>query len=265
MRELGSWLRAILHEWITLLSGGGITACVGLWERYSQKPVPAAVYTAIIALFVLLANFRAFRNVESQLTEERRKSQTFPNIRVDRYYVDIRYFGADGQFTTPLSCLHVRFKNDPVYPAEAAIGRAVIAELAYSDAAEQPLFQFNGRWGDTDQPIKPGQPIVQLDPADFQIGAQRELDLAFKYLPDPECYAINNETYRVPDWRDPTRVLCGEEFSVRVRLRAARVDRSWVFRFRNLGPGNGLEVVRHEALSADKERLSATRGITTKR
>jgi hypothetical protein len=33
MKQLGSWLRAVLAEWITLLSGGGITVAVGLFER----------------------------------------------------------------------------------------------------------------------------------------------------------------------------------------------------------------------------------------
>jgi hypothetical protein len=90
-------------------------------------------------------------------------------------------------------------KNDPVHPAEQAIARAVIAQLTYADTTAQSLFEFNGRWGDTEQPTRPGQPIVQLEPADFQIGTQRELDLAFKYLEDAECYAISNETYRVSD------------------------------------------------------------------
>ena len=148
--------------------------------------------------------------------------------------------------STPLSCLHVRLTNDPAFPGEQAIGHGVIAHLEYCHAAGEPLFEFNGRWGDTEQPISPGKPIVQLEPVDFLIGAERELDLAFKYPEDAECYAMSNETYRVPDWRDASRVLRGEDFKVFVRLRGLRVDQSWIFRFRNLGRGKGIEPSGYE-------------------
>ena len=102
MDQLGRWLGAVLKEWITLLTGGGITAAVGLWERYSHQPVPTAVYTATIALFVLPANFRAFQKLDSQLIQERQKAGTPPRIRVSRYYVDTRYWGTGGRYETPL-------------------------------------------------------------------------------------------------------------------------------------------------------------------
>jgi len=248
MTHLLSWIRAVLHEWITLLSGCAITVGVGLWERYSQKPIPGIVYATMVTLFVLVANFKAYLELESRWLTERQKNQTRPHIRVDDYYVDTRYIGTGGQYNTPISCLHVKFTNDPPFPAEEAIGRDVIAQLAYKDAAAQLLFELRGRWGDSEQPTRPGQSIVQLEPTDFPIGALRELDLAFKYPADADCYAMNNETYRMPDWRDPRRVLRGERFGVCVRLRAAGVDQSWVFRFRNLGPGKGLACDSHETV-----------------
>jgi hypothetical protein len=145
MEQVGRWLSAVLKEWVTLLTGGGITAAVGLWERYSHQPVPTFVYTVAIALFLLLANFRAFQKLEGQLIQERQKAGTPPRIRVSRYYADTRYWGAGGRYDTPLSCLHTRFMNDPAFPVEQAIGRGVIAHLEYQDAAGGRLFDFHGR------------------------------------------------------------------------------------------------------------------------
>ena len=90
---------------------------------------------------------------------------------------------------------------------------------------------------------------MTLLPADFPIGLRRELNLAFKYPADQECYGFNNETYNLPDWRDPRRCLTGEEFIVEVRLRGPYVDRQWAFEFSNPGAGSDLEGGQYKQLS----------------
>lgn len=56
------FLRAIIGHWITLIGGGVITGCLGLFERLSGKNIPVWAYVCILAVFVVMAAYMAWRD-----------------------------------------------------------------------------------------------------------------------------------------------------------------------------------------------------------
>ena len=81
MDDLWLYFRAVLDQWVALMSGGIITVALALWERYQQKTISAKWYVAIIAFFVLLSMFLAWRDrqlevrkLTQQLIDERKKN-----------------------------------------------------------------------------------------------------------------------------------------------------------------------------------------------
>jgi hypothetical protein len=89
--------------------------------------------------------------------------------------------------------------------------------------------------GDTAQPpqLPPGQsPAQVLAMIDFGIGQERELDIAFKYQDEAECFGMSNETYQYKDWKHQQK-LVQENIKARVRLRGVNVDSTWDFWFQN--------------------------------
>ena len=118
-------------------------------------------------------------------TDNKRKL-SLPNLEVapGDFHVDERYVGSGGAHTTPISCLHVRFLNDPQVPTDDSIAKGIIADISYLTKKDQKLiFSQAGRWGDSLQPpvVKKGTPVVDLAHMDFPIGASRELNLTIKY------------------------------------------------------------------------------------
>ena len=185
---------------------------------------------------------------------ENKRGLSLPNLEVapGGFHVDERYVGSGGVYTTPISCLHVRFVNDPQVPTDNSIARGIIANISYLAKKDlKPILSQAGRWGDSPQPpaVQKGTPVVDLAHMDFPIGAIRELNLAIKYPEDSDCYAVNNQSYSSPNLRNPNQRLLGEDFIAQVRLRGPYVDRSWKFEFKNLGAGHGLKVGQWEELN----------------
>jgi hypothetical protein len=150
-----------------------------------------------------------------------------------------------------LSCLHVKFKNDPELSTESSTAKNILAELEFFDDSGHPLCSLLGRWGDTPQPphLPQGQtPAQTLAMVDFGIGQERELDIAFKYQDEPDCFGMSNETYAYRDWRHPKQRLCPENIRVRVRLRGIGVDNAWDFWFQN-PKSTGLQKVKYQQVA----------------
>ena len=61
MHDLRQYLFALWREWQVLLTGGSITALLGLWERLWKEPLPWSYYSVIIGFFLLFASFQAWR------------------------------------------------------------------------------------------------------------------------------------------------------------------------------------------------------------
>lgn len=152
-----------------------------------------------------------------------------------------------------LSCLHVKFKNDPKRSTVNSIARNILAEMAFYDAVSESLIcSVRGRWGDTPEPprLLPHQTTADaLATVNFEIGQERELDIAFKYPDERECFAMSNETYGTADWRYPKQEISCNQLKVRVRLRGVGVDASWEFWFENPNRGE-LRPMKHQAVSA---------------
>jgi hypothetical protein len=207
----------------------------------------------------LAAAFLVWKREREQAESLSARFRGLPLLRLvpGGFYGDIRTLGirrvtSGGESavdTQPLSSIHVRFINDPLVPTPEGAARGVIATIEFQDMRGGALFQLDGRWGDTDQPL-PGSPTVQLLSVDFQIGQTRELDIAMKLPRDADCHGINNDSYRAPNLKDARWRLVGPEFYAIVRLRGAYVDRRWRLHFRNPGAGSALEALDAEELDS---------------
>src|SRR5579862_5955256 len=66
--SLGKYLRALLAKWVALITGGSITAAIAVWEHWKGTSVPAGTYSAILALFLFIASFLAWRKRDQEAT-----------------------------------------------------------------------------------------------------------------------------------------------------------------------------------------------------
>jgi hypothetical protein len=222
---------------------------VELPEFHLKKlPLPWALVIVCVGLFfiVLEGGYRLQRAEKERWSKEleavKEKLNDVPNIDVLQhgFYVDSRplveQVGSVYRTIANLSCLHVKFKNDPKQATPNSVARNIRAELEFFDSAGNALCRFQGRWGDTIQPpyLPQGQsPAQVLVTANFEIGQDRELDIAFKYPDETDCFGMSNETYAYRDWRHPQQKIAARNIRVRVRLRGVGVDSSWDFWFDN--------------------------------
>jgi hypothetical protein len=201
----------------------------------------------IALLLILEGSYRRSVAVESEHKSEVRhlsdKVTDVPLLRVaeDGFCHDLRplvntdNYGNKNILAT-LSCIHVKFKNDPKKTTPNSRAK-VLAEMEFYDANSGAfLCQMYGRWGDSTQPphLAPGQTVSDnLAAVDFEIGQERELNIAFKYQQESDCFGMSNKTYEVYGWRHPKQGIPCEHVRVRVRLRGVGVNSSWDFWFQN--------------------------------
>ncbi len=62
-----AFIRAVLHHWLTLMSGGLITVALGIFNYLSPWPAPKWVYGVIMVLFVVMACYLAWRDAQIKL------------------------------------------------------------------------------------------------------------------------------------------------------------------------------------------------------
>jgi len=243
------------------LIGVGIILKLPDWLRPDKWPkIPLAWFCVVAlcgAVFVLLEgglrNQRSLRDKHAtEIDTLKDKLSDTPRIVAgdEWFYSDMRplvltAISSTGERVSiphgDISCLHVRFKNDPKKQTENSIARNITAEIKFYDTSSHSLLcEVTGRWEDTPQP--PELPPHESKPdrlatVNFQIGQRRELDIAFKHLTDSECYAISNDVYRYPDWRMPTQKLDARQIKARVTLRGVGVHSSWDLWFENPASG----------------------------
>jgi len=121
--------------------------------------------------------------LQREIVELKEKLTDVPRLEVVRhgFYVDVRplieQIGPVIRTVAQLSCLHVKFKNDPELSTESSIAKNILAELEFIDDSSHPLCTLLGRWGDTPQPPHLPQsqsPAQALAMVDFGIGQERE-------------------------------------------------------------------------------------------
>jgi hypothetical protein len=234
-------------------------------SRIPRLPVPWAltIFMAGSAALVIVGGYHRAVAEQTKRDDDVRKLKEqltdIPRLHVVEggFYKDVRTLSSEdarGRFTPlgELSCLHVKFMNDPKRSTGMSIARQVLAEIVFTDAkTEGEICRVRGRWGDTLEPSRLPQHLTPEDAlatVDFAIGQIRELDIAYKYPDEQECYAMSNDTYGRPDWRyEKQKTLCNE-IKARVRLRGVGVDASWEFRFENPNRG-ALRPIKYHAHS----------------
>ncbi len=246
-------LRHLWH-WKQALTGPLVTIILLLYEQWAGKSPTWGWFAAIIASGLAWQFYSELKKSQSKSEELERHLADAPLLKVlpNGFYVDVRplveQVGPVIRQVDQLSCIHVKFKNNPERSTERSIGKNILAELNYFDDADHLLCTVLGRWGDTPQPpyLLPGQsPAQVLAMVDFGIGQERELDIAFKYQNEADCFAMSNDTYAYRDWRHPKQKLSRENVRVRVRLRGVGVDSSWDFWFHNPKSG-ALQKIRQQ-------------------
>jgi hypothetical protein len=82
MRELLTFLRAVGRHWITLVTGGAVTAGVAVWEHLHGVSVTPRYYGLILGFFLFVACYQAWlRQDRALLTEQEKNSK--PKIKLD--------------------------------------------------------------------------------------------------------------------------------------------------------------------------------------
>jgi hypothetical protein len=240
-----------------------------IYEHSKEKPLTGWVFLVLSVILFWLGSFLAWSHknnaekvLQSRVEQLEKRVMDVPSLRVVQhgFYTDIRplveQVGPVFRPLAQLSCLHVKFKNDPQLATDGSIARNVLAELEFFDESGHLLCAFLGRWGDMPQPphLPQGQsPAQTLAMADFGIGQERELDIAFKYQDESDCFGMSNETYSYRDWRHPKQRLVSEDVKVRIRLRGIGADSSWDFWFHNPKSGS-LQRIKYQQASPRRER-----------
>ena len=261
LRNLGQFVKDAGRYGIASEIAASILFIVTLVEHARDKTFSSLPFICLSALLLFLGGFLAwsrqchankalqdkFIQLENQLTD-------VPNLNVapHGFYADIRplaeQVGPVFRTIAQLSCLNVKFKNDPRLATQSSIARNILAELEFFDESGHLLSTLLGRWGDSPQPphLPQGQsPAQTLAMVDFGIGQERELNIAFKYQDEADCFGMSNETYAYKDWKHPKQKLVRENIKVRVRLRGVGVDSTWDFWFHN-PKGACLQKVKHQ-------------------
>jgi hypothetical protein len=237
--------------WEIVLRVGGWLGAVALpaWLVTWVKGLPASPWLlafVVIILVLLIGNAAVQLDTQIEAYEKWPK----PRLVLDRPFVDQRDLcNALGIVEARPYFAHVLVRNDPGLRKAEAAANHVIARISFFGAGDcDPLFTIDGRWGDTEQPAtrSPFAPISDLRRMHFPPnGETHELNVAIKYREDEECYAFNNESCRIPGWRNRDWGLQGQEFRVRVTLQGEGMDKDemrW-FVLRNMGKGSGIELV----------------------
>jgi hypothetical protein len=227
--------KAIFREYIVLLTGGIITAVVGLSEHYKNQSLSWPWYCAILLSFVVIACYRAWVVEHGKVPDMVRLEPCgSPQFQVCRM-----------TFTFPNtqpevgSCLRARFINKASAgkPGKNACG--VIARITYTDQ-DGSSYYHSGRWAESTQPeaLHPLESKLSLLPIDFLVGMEHDLDIAVKFAREPYCYAVNNESF--PWMRIPEKQLKGPIIKVKVELTGETVNEVFEFKFTNPGSDHFL-------------------------
>jgi hypothetical protein len=237
---------AHLDHWKKALMGPVVTIVVLIYQQSTGRPPTWGWFVAIIGSGLAWQFYSGMKKSQADLEmlkqDLERQSADSPRFKVvpNGFYADVRQqketIGPVTRVRAEISCLHIKFKNDPEQSTENCIGKNILAELDFFDDGGHLLSTVRGRWGDTPEPpyLPPGaSPAQALAMVDFGIGQERELNIAFKYLDEADCFAVSNEIYAYPDWKHPKQKLSVESLRTRVRLRGIGVDSSWDLWFKN--------------------------------
>jgi len=134
--------------------------------------------------------------------------------------------------------LKLRLVNDPAKPYPTAHARGIRAKIDFRRCSDGTHFlSIDGRWAESDQPssISPLESKAHLLAADFGIGEERSLDVAYYDKRTSSYYAWNNDNYNYDFFTYPHHLLEGNYFQVDIRIRGEWIDELIKFRFKAHG------------------------------
>lgn len=238
--------------WTLSFASGGPTVIIALVFFFQSKEPPKSGLLTVFGVCSLFAAWvaglkdRRLR-IEVQKTFQKTVKQR-PRLRVEaggfceitkRWLTVIKTVADPNpqgfKTFTPYSCLVLRIENDPITSTAESIATQLSTRLTFYDSFNTELFSYEGRWADTEQPTNYAGIKVPNEQRtiDIPIGTRRDLDLAIKYHSDDLAYGINYESYAHPQIKNPAWTLGSGDYSLKVRLRGASVDQTWLLKFRN--------------------------------
>ena len=240
--------------WITLsLASGGPALVVIAWFLFQGKEVPKTGLWSIIWACSILAAWVAWfqeRRSHDDKTEYPRLRVAEGDFRAIAGFWKFDYIDSDGtvmhQSNYPFTSLVLDIENDPIRPTAKSVATDITARLTFFyDETGEELFDFEGRWSDSLQPpmLPKDRTPAELKTATIPIGARRRLDMVMKYNHEAVCYGVNNDSYSYDMAQNRAWRLGWGDYSVRVRLRGANVDQTFIAKFRNPQAGGPLEPI----------------------
>lgn len=221
---------------------------VGLWEHVNDRPVPGFIFVGISVPLFWIGAYAAWEKKRGEAETLRRHTLEGPHIKAVRpgLTAKLKDFRI-GNAHKSASCLSIYFKNDPQFNSASAVANDLIATIDFYDANPpyEHLVEMHGRWADSAQPTSIQQSSAEFRTAKLNIGETRELDIAFKYIEEPDCYAVNSENWLHVAYKDERKLLDRPEIMAKIRLTGANVDRTWTVKFRNRGNHHQLEPLEY--------------------
>jgi hypothetical protein len=156
--------------------------------------------------------------------------------------VDPKILGASGAVVSVgdrrYHSLRVLLRNNPV-EVSANSRTDILASIEFW-VNDVRCLSIDGRWADGP---KPGEvPVADMLRMTFGAGDRHELDIAFKYLHDDHCYAMNHLSYRSDGFRYPPNMMPRGKICAVASLKGAGVHR--IIKAVFINPGVGERLIR---------------------
>lgn len=169
--------------------------------------------------------------------DEKKQSKTTPaTMSVYEFRMDPVRYKTDPDGMLRWYSLKLLLTNDSAFDID--MGASFRFYRIENDGSLTFLRKFeHGRWADGKYE-SPTSPQAEINIAHFISGQTRKLDVVMKYPDDQECYAANNDSTHVSDWRLSQNEIKGRSIAADVRLQGTGgFDRSWRLTFDNPGKG----------------------------
>jgi len=238
MRFFRTWLSAMFATWVgrmaagvsVLLAIGGATAPVlgWTWWPYTSLWIAAGFCIVMASYDIWIAEHKHRISLEAKVSGFPRLRLAPDAIRPESF--TIRYgTTSDGRIVIgpTYTALRLRLTNDPPHNTPDSYARGVRASVSFwNPLTGDRLLFVDGRWADSTQPSQRdvNRDITEILAVDFPVGQSRSLDLLIKYPEDEYCYAMNNDSYEVPDLRNNNLRLPKGILRIVVRVQAPYVD-----------------------------------------
>lgn len=228
---------------------------------YLGDNAPRTLFERSVIIAFIVSAAVAWGQERYAVVQLKRRLKGIPHIVLDphglftkirQYYVKVTTRAGDVvPALADYQCAVIRVLNDPVVSGPDAIAKGVSAVITFYDVSGKELFTCPGRWADPNQPYSPDDPQFRPDltTLEIPIGGMKELDIVLKYIAEDVCYGITTENYGLPGLRNFRTQLKGTDFSARVRVRGAFIDKVWLVKFRSLGAMTELQPISCEEIN----------------